>query len=412
MTYSKFSFLKSAKLFPKINKNFSSYNKASDGQPFKKAMYIGAGLATTSLAVALALAQDNLLFKQLAGCIVIGNNAPEKHTRPLELDRLVWKEEEVAFAGTGTGKHGRSDPNKAVMVLADGERIYGYEKEALSGREGFLKEVIFHSLAQLVMPGKHPRIKILETPIDHSMSLVRFFPGNHKKSSYRLFVESIGENENLQQYAKQMNDNPQDLSIHFPVNLGCAVAFSSMIGSVDAFMRNFVIVFEKDKNIYVYPIDFEKTATSVLKFMNLNTHPTAAAIQLIRGGGLMEFCDKDTLSPEEITLNSVENSDGIGQAYKVVGGNHQKVLDYFVRHIAHDTDEIIRMYQKTASLTPSDVDALLMTYDFILTPAETESYRKQLITIIDATREHLLKNGFALPPSAFEEVARGTRPGH
>lgn len=408
MTYSKFSFLKSARHFPILIKNFSSNNTTPNEEPYRTAKYIAVGLATT--AVAVTVAKDNLLSRQFAGCIVIGNNAPEKHTRPLDQARLVWKEEEVSFAGQGNGKHGRSEPNKGVIVFPDGTHLYGYEKEAFNGREGFLKEVIYHSLAQLVMPGKHPRIKILETRIGDSNSLMRFFPGNDKKSSYRLFVESIGENEDLQQYAKKMNDNPKDLSKQSSVNLGCAVAFPSMIGSVDAFLRNFVIVFEKDKIIHVYPIDFEKTSTNMMKFMDLSINPHTGARQLIRKGGLMEFCDKDSLGPVEITLNNVENSDGIGEAYKVVGGNHQQVLDYFVQHIASDAEEVIKMYHNVASLTLSELDTLLSTYDFILTAAETDTYREQLITIISATREHLLNNGFTLPLSAFEEAAIVTRP--
>ncbi len=307
---------------------------------------------------------------------IIGPPSPQPYDTN-NPNRLVYQYSELTDAGPGDGREGRSTPVKKQI-----NDLTGYQKTFTEGRTGFLNELIYHRFAERVLGEHHPKVKLIENKL------------NDKESEYFLFIESIGRNSNLKQYAAQYtnvlknSDDPSlaNLVIH---NLGCAIAFTCLIRSTDAFMKNFVIIHHDPNNNAhsLYPIDFElmDDGENIL-FADLESDSMTAARKLIQDGGILDFKTTPNLSERSKVISGDESD--VGSGYKRF---HQGVYDLIERSCARDIENgaIDQLYLKVASMTESDVDSLFEECMFLLTEQEKNTYKANLLTLIEATHKFM-----------------------
>ncbi|MCR9192698.1 MAG: hypothetical protein NXI01_08590 [Gammaproteobacteria bacterium] len=308
-----------------------------------------------------------------------GKPAPDVAKDPGNPQRMVW--DSTNYAGMGNGAEGRSAPHKSSITLPNGEVMYGYEKESSEGREGNLNELVFHLFGQLVLPGAHPRIKLIE----HKIS--------DEQSSYTLFIESIGENQSLLALCKELGKNTDVIPNINLVNLGCSIALAALIQSGDAFLKNFVVTNHANGQYAVYPIDFEvRDESGAIRFIDLTAQSTTAMKKMLTHGGILDYKTEFTFGENLRQANGAESTAGIGDGLCDHG------RDVFAALITEgskdiESDQILKMYQRIATLSDDDINELLNPISFVMTKKEKEKYHRDLMSIVHETQNYLKSVG-------------------
>ena len=322
-----------------------------------------------------------------SACFVTGSRAPDALKNPDDPHRLVWSSSDsIEHGGPGDGGEGRSSPNEVSVVKHDKTIMRGYCKNPADGRSGFLNELIYHSLAKRVLSGEHPHIGLIETPI------------NETESSYELIIESLGDNSNLLQHCKKLSKNPEQINDSSLKNLGCALAFSMLILSADNFLKNFVVMYQTNKQGFVYPIDFEKLDNSkershTIEYICSNKTPLDNMRSFIDRGALLDYKTSFTGGQRLRVESGAENGSDIGTGLINFGLYGRDILEFIIKNAAIDVENgnILAMYGRIASLNEDDVDDIINQFDFIMTDKEKSDYRHDLLKIVEKTQEYIAK---------------------
>ena len=315
---------------------------------------------------------------------VLGGPAPDILKNEANADRLVWDTAVVEDGGPANGGEGRSCPTEASVVRRDGTLMYGYRKSSANGRRGLLNELIYHSFAKKVIPGIHPYIGLIESSISAT------------ESSYELFIESVGDNSNLLQHCYSLGKNPEQIRVGNLSNLGCSVAFSAIILSADAFMKNFVVVYQPERKAFVYPIDFEMIDGAIDRshrrhYVDFNSSPQSAAKRFLDSGALLDYKDITAVGEAIRQQSGGEDTSDFRKGHSVFGTVSSGIYQLIIDSVAEDIENgnILEMYKRIAALTTEDINNMVNKFDFIMTEAERMNYQHELSVIVEHTQSYL-----------------------